>query len=144
VAVVGNIVEEIINDYKVKVEVLILCAAEAYSKRGPCANTKTSIRVSAVVLIQLCILIKPPQWAVNVLPMMQTLLSLINILFQSIRKPKFHHLSPSHCPISTPFLLTLRTPIARQIYHYTLILPILLHYLGLYRRTTYLKSLPHI
>lgn len=29
----------------------IPCAVEAYSKRGPCANTKTSIRVSAVVSI---------------------------------------------------------------------------------------------
>jgi hypothetical protein len=76
--------------------------------------------------------------------MMQALLNLINILFQSTRKPKFQHPGPGHCPISNPFLLTLHTPMAHQIYHYTLILPILLHYLGLYRRTTYLESLPHI
>ena len=105
-------------------------------KKGPCANTKTLTRVSAVVSIQLCILIKPPQWAVNVLPMMRTLLNLINILFQSTRRPKFYYLSPGHCPILTPFLLTLCTPMAHQIYHYMLILPIFLYYLGLYRRMT--------
>ena len=87
---------------------------------------------------------KPPQWAVNVLPMMQALLNLINILFQGTRRPKFHHPSPSHSLILTPFLLILRTLMAHQTHHYKLILLIFLHYSGLYGQTTYLKSLPHV